>query len=52
MALSFAHPLSPSVYFVIPAGANPDFLLRCTTDGRVCGFLYGKPHEVRWSHQA
>jgi hypothetical protein len=23
---------------VIPTGANPDFLLRGTTDGRVCGF--------------
>jgi hypothetical protein len=25
--------------FVIPTGAHPDFLLRGTTDGCVCGFL-------------
>jgi hypothetical protein len=29
---------SVALPFVIPTGANPDFLLRGTTNGRVCGF--------------
>jgi hypothetical protein len=29
---------SSALPFVIPTGANPDFLLRGTTNGRVCGF--------------
>jgi hypothetical protein len=28
-------------------GRTPDFLLRDTNNGRVCGFLQGKPQEVR-----
>jgi hypothetical protein len=32
--------------FVIPTGADPDFLHRGTAQGDVCGFLR-KPHEVR-----
>jgi hypothetical protein len=36
--------------FVIPTGANPDFLLRCRRQGRVCGFPQRKPHEVRGTH--
>jgi hypothetical protein len=29
---------SSALPFVIPTEANPDFLLRGTTNGRVCGF--------------
>jgi hypothetical protein len=35
----------------VPAPAYPDFLLRSTRQDRVCGFLQGKPHAVRQSHQ-
>jgi hypothetical protein len=31
--------LAVSTRIVIPTGAYPDFLLRGTIDGRVCGFL-------------
>jgi len=41
--LQFSQPASAlnrntTVTFVIPTGAYPDFLLRSTTSGRVCGF--------------
>jgi len=36
--------------FVIPTGADPDFLYRGTVQGDVCGFPLGKPHEVRQRH--
>ncbi len=41
-----------NVRFVIPTEANPDFLLRGATNGRVCGFPYRKPHEVRQRNRA
>jgi hypothetical protein len=34
-----------------PTGAYPDFLLRGTANGHVCGFPQRKPHEVRQRHQ-
>jgi hypothetical protein len=33
------------------APARPDFLLRSTSQDRVCGFLQGRPHAVRQRHQ-
>jgi len=27
-----------TLHFVIPTGADPDFLYRCTHGGNVCGF--------------
>src|ERR1700679_39558 len=43
--------LNTALNFVIPTGADPDFLHRGTAQGYVCGFLR-KPHEVRRCHQA
>jgi hypothetical protein len=49
------HPPPPkprwaiALNFVIPTGADPDFLHRSTRQGDVCGFLR-KPHEVRQRH--
>jgi hypothetical protein len=39
--------------FVVPhisrkTSEMPGFPVPCAIRGRVCGFLHGKPHEVRW----
>jgi hypothetical protein len=38
--------------FVIPTGADLDFLHRGTAQSNVCGFLQRKPHEVGQGHYA
>jgi hypothetical protein len=49
--LSWKHGISSRQRIVISTGAYPDFLPRCTGNDRVCGFQYGKPHEVHQRHQ-
>jgi hypothetical protein len=36
--------------FVIPTGADQDFLYRGAVHGDVCGSPLGKPHEIRQRH--
>jgi hypothetical protein len=44
--------LLPCLYGTsIPWPENPDFLLSNIRQGRVCGFLRGKPHTARQRHQ-
>jgi hypothetical protein len=42
----------PSYSAHVRWGEHPDFLYAYPSNGSVCGFLRGKPHEGRRAHQA